>query len=78
MTSNAVGADPSYVMSTSTWSAPSSQPLRSAYISVVIAVQAASAAPSVRVGEGPSLAPPESTGSSITSLCPPSISTSCV
>ena len=44
---------------------PRSQPLRSAYISIVIAVQEASAAARMRVGEGPWLAPPASSGSSI-------------
>src|SRR3954462_13887471 len=65
-------------MSTSTSTSPRSQPLRSAYISVVMAVHAASAAPTVRVGEGPSFPPPSASGSSITRRCPPGISTSCV
>src|SRR6476661_7754917 len=65
-------------MSTSTSTSPSSQPLRSAYISVVMAVHAASAAPTVRVGEGPALLPPSASGSSITRWCPPWISTSWV
>src|SRR6478609_7293117 len=65
-------------MSTSTSTSPSSQPLRSAYISVVLAVHAASAAPTVRVGEGPALLPPSASGSSITRWCPPWISTSWV
>ena len=47
-----------------------SQPLRSAYISIVIAVQEASAAASRRVGEGPASVPPSSTGSSTTSVWP--------
>src|SRR5919198_1253702 len=55
-----------------------SHPLRPAYISIVIAVQAASAAATVLVGEGPASAPPATSGSSITSRCPPWISTSCV
>src|SRR5215208_580383 len=67
-----------YSMSTSTSSSPTSQPLRAAYISIVMAVQAASAAATVRVGEGPSLAPPATSGSSMTSRWPPWISTSCV
>src|SRR3954447_16728542 len=65
-------------MSTSTSTSPRSQPLRSAYISVVIAVHAASAAPTVRVGEGPTSPPPSASGSSITRRCPPWISTSWV
>src|SRR3954451_3321836 len=65
-------------MSTSTSTSPRSQPLRSAYISVVMAVHAASAAPTVRVGEGPALLPPSASGSSITRWCPPWISTSWV
>jgi hypothetical protein len=52
--------------------------LRAAYISTVIAVQAASAAAVVRVGEGPRSLPPWSSGSSNTSVWPPSISTSWV
>src|SRR3954453_2679281 len=67
-----------YSISTSTCRSPTSQPLRSAYISTVIAVHAARAAATVRVGEGPSLAPPATSGSSITSRCPPWISTSWV
>ena len=47
-----------WAISTSHSTAPSSQPLRAAYISQVIAVQAASPAAAARVGEGPRSAPP--------------------
>ena len=67
-----------WATSTSHSTAPSSQPLWAAYISQVIAVQAASPAAAARVGEGPRSAPPRSAGSSITIVWPLSISTSCV
>ncbi len=47
-----------------------SQPLRSVYIVIVIAVHEASAAVSRRVGEGPVSVPPASSGSSTTIVCP--------
>src|SRR5215211_2792301 len=64
-------------MSTSTSTAPSSHSLRLAYISTVMAVHAARAAPTRRVGRGPSPAPPVSCGSS-TTIVWPSTSTSWV
>ena len=45
------------------------QPLRLAYISIVIAVQEASDAASSSCGLGPMSSPPESSGSSAVSRC---------
>ena len=73
-----VGTAPVNSISTSTSTSPTSHSLRSAYISRVIAVQAAREAASTLVGEGPSSAPPLAGGSSMTSVWPPSISTSWV
>ena len=50
-----------------------SQPLRWAYISIVIAVQEASAAASSSCGLGPRSSPPASSGSSAVSVWPPAL-----
>src|SRR3954447_5991852 len=56
---------------TSTRSPSTSQPLRLAYISIVIAVHEASEAASSSWGLGPSWAPPRSFGSSAVIVCEP-------